>query len=97
MKIALSQRLKSLSVVQSLSSEQWNEAETLAYSLEEILESLSKLTPMYQSLADSSLSDEEATEVLQEIFEELAHVAYHMNDSKFLRLAADRHREPSDT
>lgn len=90
---SLSQRLGTLKVIQSLSSEQWNEAETLAYSLDEILESLRKLSPMHQSLADSTLSDEEATEILQEIFEELAHVAYHINDSKFLRLAAERHRE----
>ena len=91
-KSLLYQRLARLKVVQVHSSETWDEAETLAYSLEEILESLGKLAPMCQSLTDLAVSDDKATEVLHQIFEELGHVSYHLNDSKFLRIVADRHR-----
>lgn len=89
----LYQRLVRLRAVQAHSSEKWDEAEALAHSLDEILVSLSKLAPMCRSLTDLSTSDEKAAEVLHEISEELGHVAYHLNDSKFLRLVSDRHRD----
>lgn len=95
MKSPLYQRLKKLQIVQALSSDKWDEAETLAYSLEEILESLGKLAPMCKSLIEDA-NDDHATEVLQEIAEELGHIAYHLNDSKLLRVVADRHREPPE-
>jgi hypothetical protein len=87
----LRERLKRLAVIRSLSSEKWDEAETLAHALEDIVQSLRKLEPLYRSLSDAVISDDEASDVLHDFAEELAHVAYHLNDSKYLRIFADRH------
>lgn len=91
MKGPLYQGLKKLKIVEAYSSGAWDEAGTLAHALEDILESFGKMAPMCRSLADADIDEDRATAILQEVREELAHVAYHLKDSKFLRVVADRH------
>lgn len=68
------------------------EAERLAHALCDMKESFETyLNVLFPKLINAS--DEEIADCLYEIGDEVRHIAYHLQDSKFLALYAERFRE----
>jgi len=80
----LAQNLRKSEKVNSFDSLEERESETLAHSILDIEESCKTLlNNLFPKLEPTTLSQDEINELLFDIGEELRHILYHINDTKF--------------
>ena len=73
-------------VVEQFSDEQRDESDTLAHALLDVLEASRELSDRISRILEAGVTEEE----LHGVGEELRHVMYHVNDSRYFAYLADR-------
>ena len=83
-------RLGALKLVSAYSDEKWSEQEALAHAIADLAKIGTKVSAMCERLLNESDTNRLEDE-LHELREELGHVAYHIYDSRYLKLVAERY------